>query len=1351
MQRLAELVVRRRVPILAAAIVLAVVSALLIPQVNIEKDLTRYLPASSDTRQGLDVMAEEFGETCPVRVMYSDAGLTDSSRAVIASDLEGLPFVSSVSSEVGEAGTSGEGKTLFTVLLEGGLYSDSASQGLAAVRAYAEGTGAVVAGGVVDVADQQASLGFTFALALAVLLVILVVMCPSWVEPALFLLTIGIAVLLNLGTCAFLPSVSETTFSIAAVLQLALSMDYSIMLTDRYRQERAAEPDPARAMVSALRGGFAAIASSSLTTVAGMLCLVAMSFAIGRDLGVVLAKGVAFSLLAVLFVLPGLMVSCDGAVRRTRKPAPRPRMAGAARASYRGRYAILGCFAVLAVLSFAAKGTAAVGFFTETSSPDAAAIDAAFPPEQEMALLYSRDMPDAAGALEQVASLEGVDGVQAYETTLAKPLGASDMADELGLDESLVQALYYLRFVGEPVSSMTVRDFAALVEGLAADAGPFAGLVDDASAAQAARLAVLSDPEAVLEERTAAETAEALGIGLEAAEQLCAGYFMATVTGVDEQLTVPAFVSFVQEGVLGSPLFSDALDDEARAGLERLAGLADVAAVTAPLGPDEMAQALGLDADLVRQAYLYQASLSWDPAGYTLTAPRFLAALSDVLASSASGADAGGANAGGTDAAAGVERLRAIADASAAGTLMTPEAMAQALGLDASSVEGMYILYGAVQEGGPAPATLTLPRLLDFLAAFASSDQAPLYLDADALAALQAQAAQLAQAQAAADLSVTGASLDAAGMAQALGLDPAAAALAFAASAAADGTLAMPQMSVQEFLAFLVTTAAASPQFSGQLDESQLAQLYQARLVVDMSVSGTALDANGLAEVLGMDPAQVTALIVLRQYLAGGVDEWTCDLASLLAYAAGSLEGAEGAEEDEDARAAQLAALNQIVQGSLSQTSYTASEMAGLLGRAAGGEAALDASSVGLAYMLQESRTLSDPSWALSVEQLVAFAAEQLGEGGALASSSSAAGAASELDQARGQLELAKGQLVGQAFERAVVTTSYGRDSDEMARLVGQVRGVMDATGAAYHLVGDGPMGVEMSELFDRDFNAITLLTAGTVFLIVAATFRSLLMPLVLTLLIQTAVNLTMWIAALEGSPVYYIALMVVQALLMGATIDYAILFTTCYREAREQAGPREAVARAFPASIGTILTSGSILVLVLLVVGLATSDVTTSEVCLTLSRGALIAVLLVLLFLPGMLCALDRVVAGPRAYRPDPSRETSFGGAAGIALAEGAPYAPDASVPAGAPDGGRADAAGEDEGADRDESASRGAHWAPAPSGRAAAEAAPGRHRAAAADEEGSPGLAWPELSDLAVTPPGKGRRPGGDGGAGA
>lgn len=146
----------------------------------------------------------------------------------------------------------------------------------------------------------------SLGIAAAIIIVILFISSSSYFEPILLLAAIGVAVLLNMGTDIILPEVSYMTKSIASVLQLALTMDYSIVLLHRFKQERAACGDADMAMARAIKHSFSPISASSLTTITSFIAIMFMSYTIGRDLGFVLMKGVVFSILSVFFLLPAL-------------------------------------------------------------------------------------------------------------------------------------------------------------------------------------------------------------------------------------------------------------------------------------------------------------------------------------------------------------------------------------------------------------------------------------------------------------------------------------------------------------------------------------------------------------------------------------------------------------------------------------------------------------------------------------------------------------------------------------------------------------------------------------------------------------------------------------------------------------------------------------------------------------------------------------------------------------------------------------------------------------------------------------------------------------------------------------
>ena len=174
-------------------------------------------------------------------------------------------------------------------------------------------------------------------------------------------------------------------------------------------------------------------------------------------------------------------------------------------------------------------------------------------------------------------------------------------------------------------------------------------------------------------------------------------------------------------------------------------------------------------------------------------------------------------------------------------------------------------------------------------------------------------------------------------------------------------------------------------------------------------------------------------------------------------------------------------------------------------------------------------------------------------------------------------------------------------------------------------------MNYEMQKTFDDELLLITLLTALAIFIIIAITFKSLTIPLVLVLLVQCGVYITIAITGALNGSIYYLALLIVECILMGATVDYGILLTNYYCEARKTANVKDALKSAYAGAIHTIMTSGLILILVTAAVGGMFNNPTVSAIVRTISMGALCATILILFVLPGILAACDKIVTKKR------------------------------------------------------------------------------------------------------------------------
>jgi predicted RND superfamily exporter protein len=179
-----------------------------------------------------------------------------------------------------------------------------------------------------------------------------------------------------------------------------------------------------------------------------------------------------------------------------------------------------------------------------------------------------------------------------------------------------------------------------------------------------------------------------------------------------------------------------------------------------------------------------------------------------------------------------------------------------------------------------------------------------------------------------------------------------------------------------------------------------------------------------------------------------------------------------------------------------------------------------------------------------------------------------------------------------------------------------------------YFVIGDSAMAYEISQSFGGENDFITILTMLSIFVVVAVTFKSILIPLILVMTIQCAVYLNMAWLSLTGQSIYFIALIIVQSILMGATIDYAILFTSYYLEQRKyfKLDVKEALIASYNKSIHSILTSASILIIVTAIIGNFATAI-AAKICQSISGGTLVATLIILILLPALLATLDRLV----------------------------------------------------------------------------------------------------------------------------
>ena len=318
-RRVAQTIVRYRTVIL---IVLLLIAAWSVPQISrtrINYDLTRYLSDSTMTKQALKVMDSEFGSTEQLSVMFADQ--SEEAVAAYADLLKSQEEIRFVQYDPA-ADTVAKDGTVYRRLTLTLRDCDTPALVVKLRSLFPDAGKYWVGGSAAQQLDVQKSVGAeipgVMIIAVAIVVLVLLLTSHAWFEPLLLLIVFAVSILINMGTNFLFPDVSFITFAVCAILQLALSIDYAIMLLHTWNNCCDEGLSPEEAMTEALSQCFMRIASSALTTVAGLLSLLFMSFTIGFDIGLVLSKGILISMLGVFLLMPALTLLLKKPLQKTR-------------------------------------------------------------------------------------------------------------------------------------------------------------------------------------------------------------------------------------------------------------------------------------------------------------------------------------------------------------------------------------------------------------------------------------------------------------------------------------------------------------------------------------------------------------------------------------------------------------------------------------------------------------------------------------------------------------------------------------------------------------------------------------------------------------------------------------------------------------------------------------------------------------------------------------------------------------------------------------------------------------------------------------------------------------------------
>lgn len=1269
MRKVTDFIIEKRNYVLTIFIILSVVCLYLSTKVHINYDLTEYLPSTSETRIGMDIMNDEFPEldTSALNVMFKDLSTEDKNK--IKDELENIEGVSSVAFDDSDKYNKDE-YTLYEITVDGADDSKNAANVYKSVKDNYKDYEVYTSG---EVATRNAPVLNIAVIALAIFcaMIILIIMCDSYVEPFLFLFVIGLAVFLNKGTNIIFSSVSNITTSICAILQMALSMDYSIMLMNRYTQEKEHTKNKEEAMKNALYHSFGSISSSSVTTIVGLLALVFMSFTIGRDLGIVLAKGVIFSLISIFLALPALILMFDSLIEKTQKKHFTMKLDWLGNFSFGIRHMAIFLFIIIFALSYFLKGNLQYEF-TSNEQDDIARV---FKENNQIALIYPSNEEDYVGAY--CRSLEGtekIDQILCYGNTINEPLKYdelknkfSDLGQDVDIDDYVLKLIYF-NYYNKQETTMTFNDLVTFIENKVYPNAELSKEITPELRQNITKLKNFTSIDALNKKRTSREIASILGVSKDQVDQL---FILYNATNPNTKITLPELANFINNYVLKNDTYKAYISEDQKALLKEAKPFLSKNNITTKKNSIEIANMFELSKDDVDKLFMYYESLQDinekltinEFVNFTLdkvyTNPEYQALFTDNTVAS-------------------LKLLKVLSNKEIINTKMDIDGLAKIFDLSKDDINSILDLKNVTING------YTPAEIKELLTKYKDIIEEKTGLDVDKLLAKLEEALKNAEitdeevvtlkkiasifgipeekidevigliknkeiyltpyefvnlilenkdnailskildektietlnlAKNIMESTNNGTKYKYSDMAKLIGTDDAMVKQIYTLYHIMNTNTMITPM---EFAKFLLNHQN-DEMLKGALDNNSLSKLTLVNTVMDSVYNNTKYSYYDMVNLINVSKDDLKLLYSLYEVQNG--KKVTLSLDTFVNYLLDNVvNDSKFAPMFTDDMKSQLNTVRAIMESVKKNTKFNLTEMLALINPLADN---IDKNTMDLLFIYYGSVNHYNEDWTLTVEEFVRYINDDILTDSRFDDFIDKEMRA-KVSDAKTTIGDAKELLVGKDYNRAIFNTTLEAEGEETYNFISAVKDHMNGKNA--YVIGDSPMALEMSKSFDGEMNLITVLTMIFIFVVVAFTFKSILIPIILVFLIQCAVYITMDTLTFAGGSVYFIALLIVQSILMGATIDYAILYTSYYLESRRTMDIKEALINSYNKSIHTILTSASILIIVTLIVGKFASHI-AAMICKTISIGTLCSMLLMLIILPSMLACADKLI----------------------------------------------------------------------------------------------------------------------------
>ena len=368
---LIEMIINKRKIIEKVFLILVLISVILVQFVKVNYDLTEYLPETARSKIGINILEDEFGYPGTARIMIKDVSIYEAK--ILKDKIENVDGVDMVLwadsiTDIYQGNNFidyedikdyyDDNCAVMDVTFDEGDSSQLTSKAIDAIKGIT-GENGYFCGPAVESKSLNETLSKEIAIALVMAIILItIILClttTSWFEPFLFLMVMGIAIIINMGTNIIFGTISFLTFSMAAILQLAVAMDYSIFLLHSFTREKEKGISSNEAIGNAIRLSTLSILSSGATTIVGFLALTLMNFSIGRDMGLVLAKGIVISIITVLVLMPSLILRFTDRIERTSHKLFIPPFRKLAELIYKLRKIIIIAIIMIAVPAYVAQ------------------------------------------------------------------------------------------------------------------------------------------------------------------------------------------------------------------------------------------------------------------------------------------------------------------------------------------------------------------------------------------------------------------------------------------------------------------------------------------------------------------------------------------------------------------------------------------------------------------------------------------------------------------------------------------------------------------------------------------------------------------------------------------------------------------------------------------------------------------------------------------------------------------------------------------------------------------------------------------------------------------------------------